>query len=192
MPRTKYWDERVLKAISASNVRQKLWNMQLEVVRKEKGVVESFKLIPLFQLLQNDAKQDWEGVEGSGEGLPPPLILHSQLRYCVWLKLCTTYHPRIARAKRTHLELIKLMPLAHHNSWLLFPTKDKLEGSRRVWAIEGPYARHHWPDPMGIIKWTKLKHICRKSKFFSEPFWRNCNFSRPIEAKALPWDLEMA
>ena len=63
--------------------------MQLEVVRKEKGVVESFKLIPLFQLLQNDAKQDWEGVEGSGEGLPPPLILHSQLRYCFWLKLCT-------------------------------------------------------------------------------------------------------
>ena len=55
--------------------------MQLEDVRKEKGVVESFKLIPLFQLLQNDAKQDWEGVEGSGEGLPPPLILHSQLRY---------------------------------------------------------------------------------------------------------------
>ena len=64
--------------------------MQLEDVRKEKGDVESFKLISLFQLLQNDAKQDWEGVEGSGEGLPPPLILHSQLRYCVWLKLCTT------------------------------------------------------------------------------------------------------
>ena len=87
------------------------------------------------------------------------------------------------------ISLLKSYLLGKTKAWTLifYPPP-----TRRATMTVGPSIRNNWPDPIGLLIWTKLKHICWKSKYFSGPFQRFRYFSFPIEAKPLPWDLQVA